>query len=328
MFSRQFQIHGVGAEVRSDCEELVSHLEHDFHPFLSTLACPANFRILVRSCPTPQEKWRRMLKLGRSELYWARPGRRRVRFFGKAWVDYYYARGTCEIFCADPDAAYESCYFALMSYVGERLDKMGIHRVHGLAIANDRGGVLFLAPSGTGKSTLALEALRNQGVRILSDDIPLVNRAGELLGFPQRIALRERPQIEDAFVRKFKRQTYGEKFVVGGRYFSDRVALHAPLNRIVLMRRRAGTMDTSIQPQSRARLTLELLRWLVIGHETPQIAELFLRFSPDELVSRVAIFASRVRCLVALVRRHNSTVLDLVSDPKINAIQVLSLLPR
>ncbi len=64
-----------------------------------------------------------------------------------------------------------------------------MHRVHALALAVDRRAMLVLLPMGGGKSTLGAELLRHPDVQLLSDDSPLVDRAGRVHAFPLRLGL-------------------------------------------------------------------------------------------------------------------------------------------
>lgn len=60
--------------------------------------------------------------------------------------------------------------FLLGSAVGALLHQRGQVILHGSAVATVRGAVIFVGPSGVGKSTLAA-ALQQQGYRVLADDV-------------------------------------------------------------------------------------------------------------------------------------------------------------
>ena len=51
-------------------------------------------------------------------------------------------------------------------------------RLHASAVAGDRGGLLILGPSGSGKSALAI-ALVARGARLVCDDAVIVRRSGD-----------------------------------------------------------------------------------------------------------------------------------------------------
>ena len=89
----------------------------------------------------------------------------------------------------DEHLVHEAAYLYLLSRFGEHLESKGLTRVHALALTGPRGAIALLLPSGGGKSTLALRALRADGVRILSEDRPLLDRRGRLHPFPLRIGI-------------------------------------------------------------------------------------------------------------------------------------------
>jgi hypothetical protein len=62
------------------------------------------------------------------------------------------------------------CLFLLGSAMGALLHQRGVWPLHGSAVADEFGAVIFLGASGSGKSTLA-GALQQRGYRVLSDDI-------------------------------------------------------------------------------------------------------------------------------------------------------------
>lgn len=52
----------------------------------------------------------------------------------------------------------------------------GGYSLHASAVANARGGLLFIGESGSGKSTLAEHLCRHSGIRLLADDIAAVEQ--------------------------------------------------------------------------------------------------------------------------------------------------------
>lgn len=64
--------------------------------------------------------------------------------------------------------------FLMGSALGALLHQRGQIILHGSAVETERGAVIFVGPSGVGKSTLAA-ALQQKGYRVLSDDVCSVN---------------------------------------------------------------------------------------------------------------------------------------------------------
>src|SRR5262249_10881386 len=83
----------------------------------------------------------------------------------------------------------ETAWEAILSALGEALDRRGVHRVHALGVECGGYAGLVVLPSGGGKSTLACLLSLTQGpVRILSEETPLL-RNGWVYPFPLRLGL-------------------------------------------------------------------------------------------------------------------------------------------
>jgi hypothetical protein len=112
-----------------------------------------------------------------------------VDYFGKAVSVLDRNRGHLTVQGEDEHLVHEAAYLYLLSRFGEHLESKGLTRLHALALAGPSGAMAVLLPSGGGKSTLALRALQVDGVRILSEDSPLLDRRGRLHPFPLRIGI-------------------------------------------------------------------------------------------------------------------------------------------
>lgn len=294
--------HGVTARVASVYAHVLEDLKNDFAYFL-TGPGESDLSLTVQSLEVAPKGWIPLPRLGRSRFFLSPPGETRVAYFEKSRVVYRFHRGRCEVY-SDAATAYEVAYLMLLAYVGEALDRKGIHRIHGLGMTWRGDGMIVLAPSGGGKSTLALELLRSPEMAILSDDVPWVNPRGEILAFPQRIALKTRPTIAPEFVRTFRRVRYGEKFVVGSRYFEQRIVEKSPLRWLVVIDSKRGS--ALLEKRSRIFLIWPLLRWLVLGLETPQVWEVFVRLTPSDLWAKAKILFSRARLAWRLGRQSQA----------------------
>jgi hypothetical protein len=317
-------VHGLGITCSSKTPSVAAHFRHDFHFFLAREGAQTCFTLVHSENTDEPLHWRRLLAIGRLTFYRAPRGYRRIAYYGRAWIEYSFGEGRARVYCAEPGLAYEVCQSAVLSYLGEALDRRGIHRVHGLGLSFSGDGALLLAASGTGKSFLTLDLLNAPGPSLLSDDVPFV-RNGELLEFPHRIAIRERPEhMDEAHVRKFFKTRYGEKYVVSSSGFHSRIGSKATARWIGLMSRKSEGAP-ELRFVGRIHLVLPLLRWLVAGHETPQMWELFLRFSPRDLAAKVRITFSRLSAAVSLLRGSRAFVFRLSPDRQANVRALLRL---
>ncbi|MBI1860152.1 MAG: hypothetical protein HYR96_04445 [Deltaproteobacteria bacterium] len=311
-----------GIRVRVEGESaLTARIEGEFGYFIADESVAPIFRIRVHPKFERTQNWRKLFRTKWSTLYLSKGKERRVCFFNKAWVAYRFEAGECDVYCDEAPTSFEVVYLVVLSYVGEELDRRGLHRVHGMGLCRDGRGILFLGTSGVGKSTLAIEFLKEHSSRILSDDTPLVEESGGMMAFPQRIALKEMPSLNPQHVKRFKRTEFGEKFVIASSYFRDRVQPSVLTDAVVYLTRE-GNDSIEIKSLTRAELFVLLLRWLVIGHETPQVWQLYLRFSPLSVWWKSRILVSRLRCAWAISRRSRPWKVNLAEDAERSADQL------
>lgn len=74
-------------------------------------------------------------------------------------------------------------------FFASRMLAGGWRMLHASAVALGGAAVVFLAPQGGGKSTLAHRACRELGAEFLADDLVLISSDGTVVGWPTRVAL-------------------------------------------------------------------------------------------------------------------------------------------
>jgi hypothetical protein len=302
MFQHSLCVHGIQLKFETDTVDLSADFAHDFGYFISSQDfSDDSASFVVRHRGSKDCPWKPVAPgLGfRSRIAWQLGNRRRLCMLGGAQVDYDFSAGICDIYCADLKIAYEAVYLVVLSYLGEAMDLQSMHRIHGFGFVKERMGVILLGPSGAGKSTLALEFLRKNTVSILSDDTPFVRSDSAMMSFPQRIALRERPDLAPDRYRTFKRARHGEKFVIGVDFFGGSVVNSAKVDWLILSGGKKF-LNASIQEVSRWCLIWPLTKWVILGYETPQIWELFLRPSIFDVLSKFKILCIRLHTAIQL----------------------------
>jgi hypothetical protein len=238
------------------------------------------------------------------------------------------------LICADPALAEELGYLFLQSEIGRFLEAQGLHRVHALGLALPSGkGVLVLLPSGGGKSTLAQELLQREGVLLLSDDTPLVDRLGRLHPYPMRLSFREEAEISPdwrAKARRFERRKHGAKLLVPVSALPaarlPRPSDHFSPGYLVIAERHGSRKEPELSKASAWHGALPLFRDLVIGLGVPQVAELLLTKGLMSLPDLAPAAASRSAAASAFALRARSCRFKLSSDPKKNAACLLETL--
>jgi hypothetical protein len=227
---------------------------------------------------------------------------RLIRFDDGSWARYDYERREGVVHAVNPERLRELAYLAVLSRVGEELDRRGFHRVHALGVASPAGAALVILPSRGGKSTLALEFLRRRSLTLLSDECPLVSADGVVHPHLLRVALREGADlggIPPQKLRAFRRLGFEQKTLLDSFAFEPPppTAAAAPLRWLLVGAPSQG--DPRLEPLSRAGALSALLPALVVGIGLPQMAEYMLRAD----LSLASIAASRLRAALALTRR-------------------------
>ena len=244
---------------------------------------------------------------------------------GARWVDYHsQARvrlegDRAEAWGRDPVRLAEIVYLLALSRIGERHDRLGLHRLHALAFSLHGRTCAVLLPEGGGKSTLALALLANPEVRLLSEDTPLVAPGGRILPFPLRIAVRDGTPLPfpAEHVRTFTRARHGTKQVLDLEAFRDRIGEAAVLTDLLVGLRSTG--EPGVEPLPALALLPALSANLVFGLGLPQVVEYFLRGGLADVPGKSGIAFSRFGTALGLLRRARLGRLVLGTDAAENA---------
>jgi hypothetical protein len=202
-----------------------------------------------------------------------------VDYFGRVVVVFDRESSTVLIEGDELDLVHEATYLFVLSQVGEYLDAAGLLRLHALALAGAQGAVIVLLPAGGGKSTLALRALQDVDVRLLSDDTPLIDRRARVHAFPLRLGLSARAaaHLPPAQVRRIQRFEFPTKHVLAQEAFADRIAADPQLLRHIVLGQRSLGRAASLARVSRRRGVAPLVRDGVVGLGVAQMAEYVLQ---------------------------------------------------
>jgi hypothetical protein len=228
-----------------------------------------------------------------------------VDYFGRAVTILDRATGRVVVQGEDEHLVHEAVYHFLLSRIGEHLEARGLTRLHALALSGGQGAVAIMLPSGGGKSTLALRALREEGVRLLSEDSPLIDRHGNAHPFPLRIAVNptDAASLPEGSVRRMDRMEFHPKLVLDLEAFSDRVESEPqPLRHLVIGRRSLGT-HALLEPVSRRSAVPTLIREAVVGVGIYQGMEFILQHGMRDTVGKLGVAATRTACCSGVLAR-------------------------
>lgn len=294
-----FSFHGIGVAVESPDQRLLDAVRHSFS-FFSAEIQQADLRItcwperpdydslpeLTSSVATP----RNISFMGNGLVY--------IDYFGRALNIYNPREGSCRIFTEEPRLAREIVYLTILSRVSERLDRKGIHRVHGLGLEQRGRAALVMLPSGGGKSTLALSILQDPdcGIRLIAEDSPLIRRDGWLLPFPVRIGVHPHkvPKgIDPRFTLLEERMEFEPKVSIDVTCFADRLVREPVRPGLILLGRRTTGSVPRIDPVPRRRVIRHVLMNSVVGIGLYQGMEFIMQKGLGDVFSHGTVAFSR-----------------------------------
>lgn len=247
--------------------------------------------------------------------------------FGEALVIYTGGHDSAEIYSLDRNLLFEKSYLMIMTHVGERLDRRGLHRIHAMGVVYRNKGILCLLPMGGGKTTLTLGLLKNKAFSLLSEEIPLVSTRGMLLTFPIRMGVTQGTplSIPDRFLKDFKRSHYKAKTLIDTRFLEGQIGSVVEPG-VIFVGRRLFSAHPRIEKASRLRAFASLFRLCVMAIGIPQLLEYLLHFDILDAVRQSPIFVSRLMSSLALVLKSRTYVLYLGYDRDENARYVTEFL--
>jgi hypothetical protein len=228
-----------------------------------------------------------------------------IDYFGRALSVYDRARETVTIQGTDLALVHEAAYHFVVSRIGEHLDRVGLVRLHALGLSGAQGAVAVMLPSGGGKSTLGMRALRDPAITMLSDDSPLLDARGVLHPFPLRIGINasDAASMPVGHVRRIERMEFHPKLAVELSAFGDRIEHEPrPLKHLVLGRRTLSHTAT-LEPLPRRAALGPLVRESVVGVGLYQGMEFVLQRGARDVLAQARPGVVRSRgCLAGLAR--------------------------
>jgi hypothetical protein len=233
----------------------------------------------------------------------------------------------CTASALDHDLLHEIAYLFILSTVGEHLDGIGLHRLHALGIAYHGRGIALLLPSGGGKSTMALELLREPGVQLLGEDTPLVDKRGWLVPMPIRLGARpgQPTGVPDRHLRTVKRMEFGPKTLIDAEYFRDRFGGPVEPAFMFVGQRSLGT-ESEISPLSYRQALHALIKYMVVGLGVYQGIEFLLERGWRDVAGRGGVAASRFRNALRFLARTRPYRFVLGRDTSLNVRTLLTFL--
>ncbi len=239
-------------------------------------------------------------------------------------------RGRVCVYSTDPEFLHEIGYLAVHSISGDELEKRGFYRVHALAFSYARTGVILLAPSGGGKTSLFLEMLRDSNVKMLSDDVALIDKKLNIHPFPLRVGaagiVPEAEGVSPEHIYSIKRRKYPSKDLIDIKAFRGRIS--GPVRaRILISARRWNSGKFICGKAGFFSSGAELFKNLVVGLGLPQVLE-YMNVRVD-MKSAGKLFgkaSGRLSILAGLLLRCRLYRVYLGRDRKVNRRGIIGII--
>ncbi len=316
------EVHGLQIAIQGDWPDVIERLRSDFKWFARADLAQADVTVQITRAPPDLSGY------GELDAAFVTPrnvvfqdnDRTVIDYVGRVVAVLDRRAGSLSVTGEDVHLVHEAAYLFVLSRLGEHLDAIGLPRLHALGLAGAQGGVGVMLPSGGGKSTLALHALRAEGVRLLSEDSPLLDREGRLHAFPLRLGVNatDAPDLPEEHVRRIERMEFDPKLLLDVDAFRDRIEPEPqPLRHLVIGHRTLAN-GAALEPISRRRLVGPLLRECVVGVGLYQGMEFVLQRGMRDVAGKTRPAAIRALCCATAARGAKAWSLRLGRDRDAN----------
>lgn len=214
-----------------------------------------------------------------------------------------------EVYGNDRDRLREVAYSTLLSISGKEMeDKSGRHKLHGIAFEYNQKTFILSMPSGGGKSSLLLEILKRKKIALISDDTPVIDRAGKILNFPTKMSVKETSNLDECFVKDcypFKRFDGKTRCALDISRFPLFQNNDSGESKVFLCVGNRGQNDTKIEKVSKMKMGLFMIEHFLVGVGVPFIVEIYWDNSIRGYIKLVKIFISRLVTIFKLLSRSS-----------------------
>ena len=302
-----FNVYGLRIKVSGDWPEIVEGLRLDFAWFQAPPRGLAGIEVEIQRRAPDFDVFGDLPAtfVTPRNVVFQQDERTIVDYFGRAVSVLDRRTGRLTVQGDDAALVHEAAYHYLVSRAGEHFDAIGKPRLHALALVGRQGAVAIMLPSGGGKSTLALRALREDGVKLLSEDSPLIDARGRLHPFPLRIGINatDAETLPAGQVRRIERMEFHPKYALDLDAFADRIESRPqPLVHLLVGRRTLGR-SAALEPLPRRALLGTLFREAVVGVGLYQGMEFVLQHGARDVAGMAGVATTRsLHCLSGLAR--------------------------
>ncbi len=234
-----------------------------------------------------------------------------------------------QIYGTDRNFLQESFLLLILSCFGQYCDSHRMMRIHALALSCGEMAIILPMLPGSGKSTLAVAMLNSDGIGLISDDSPLVNKYGQVLPFPMRIGTND-ARLLKAIPGKFKyqvdRMEYGIKSFVDVEYWQDRIQRHPFRRTLLFISYQMLNGAPRIHSASYWMALKALIRDAVVGVGLFQGVEFLFSHNTWEVLKQIKTGFMRLNLSLKLLRKSRVYCFALSRNPEENAAMLQSFI--
>lgn len=292
--------------VSSNEELILTKLKEEFHFFVVPSVSEVHTTIDLFHEASPELPSMMAVKILETCSVYRMGPRQYIDYRGKAMTIWDHQEETIRIYSLDNDRLYEIAFLAVHSVLGQALDKQGLCRIHALGISLPNLNAVVMLPSKGGKSTLLKGALENPDIKVISDDMPLIDLKGRVHPFPSKISVEDKPQeglLSSLQWTEFTRAFYPPKWTAGLSQLKERIETQSPHNKTLLIAGYRLSKGESILTEVKWwKMISPIMEHMIIGMGLPQVLEMFLRFRFTDAFKLFFHASVRTVCAVQLIR--------------------------
>jgi len=254
-----------------------------------------------------------------------------IDYSGKGLMIYDFNKEEARIYSENEMLLYEKARLAILSRIGELLDKRHIHRVHAVGFAKDHKATICLLPMAAGKTTMALGVLKkDKDIKLVSDDVCMIDLKSRVYPFVLRIGVRDESILNEVpanYLVKINRNFYDQKYLVDLDYFKGRISGKSRL-RSILIGKRVFQETTEIKKISKIKCFIPFIQSGVFGLGLPQIVELFLKGDLQDILNKISLVFSRSALFLIAIYRSNTYEIRIGRDKEKTFDEVINFINK
>ena len=312
-------------------EVLIKKLQDEFNYFLAekTEETPATLIEIFKEVPPELPSMIAVKVLDTCSVY--KLGQRQyLRYYNGALAVLDKYEETVRLYSLDLDQLFELAYLAIHTKLAKELDLKGLCRMHCLGVSlGDLNALIMLPPKG-GKSTLLAHLLDNPELKIIADDMTIIDLSGKIHAFPGSLGMDVKPEdgpLSKLSWTKFSRTQYPPKWFAGLSEFKTRIETHAENNKNLLIAgHRISQGQSILTPVKKWKMILPLFEHLIFGFGLPQVREMFLSFNFFDYLKLPYHLMIRCICALQLLRKSRCFYFYMGPDLPYNAQLILNQL--